>query len=289
MARHPFGVLKRTVTSTVGGSAANVCEMATPRSLIVTVYGLYARESGGALPVAGLIRLMAALGVDEPAVRSAVSRLKRRGLVAPARVGDSAGYALTDWGRALLEEGDRRIFGRLDSTVSDGWVLCVFSVPESQRTKRHTLRAKLTWLGFGVATSGVWIAPAHVAGAAAETLARHGLDGYVSLFRADHLGTAPLADEVARWWDLKALHRMYLDWITVHGERPDTLDTEPAEAFGRWVRAVNDWRRLPYLDPGLPISLLPPDWPATRATAVFDELGRRLGEPAARHVEAVLG
>ncbi|MEV0644784.1 PaaX family transcriptional regulator C-terminal domain-containing protein [Phytomonospora sp. NPDC050363] len=262
--------------------------MATPRSLIVTVYGLYARESGGALPVAGLIRLMAALGVDEPAVRSAVSRLKRRGVVASARVGESAGYALTEWGRAMLEEGDERIFGRLDSTVEDGWVLCVFSVPESQRTKRHTLRAKLTWLGFGVATSGVWIAPAHVADAAAATLKRHDLDSYVSLFHAGHLGTAPLSEEVARWWDLKALHRMYLDWITVHGMLPDPGDTGPADAFAHWVRAVNDWRRLPYLDPGLPISLLPPDWPATRATTIFDELRRRLEGPAARYVERML-
>ena len=46
---------------------------AQPRSLIVTIYGLYAREAGGWLSVAALIRLMASLAIDEPAVRSAIS------------------------------------------------------------------------------------------------------------------------------------------------------------------------------------------------------------------------
>lgn len=259
--------------------------MATPRSLIVTVYGLYARDSGGALPVAGLIRLMSSLGVDEPAVRSAVSRLKRRGVIEPARVADSAGYALTGWGRTVLEEGDRRIFGHPEASVSDGWVLCVFSVPESQRTKRHTLRSKLTWLGFGVASSGVWIAPAHVADTAAETLRRAGLDGYASLFRSDHLGPADLRKEIARWWDLDALRAMYDEWIAAHS--PDST-MDPGDAFARWVTAVDAWRRLPYLDPGLPADLLPEDWPAPRAVDLFERLRSGLSEAAALHVARTL-
>src|SRR3546814_9206343 len=54
-----------------------------PRRLIVTVYGLYARERGGRLSVASLVRMLADLGIDDQAVRSAVSRLKRRGLLEP--------------------------------------------------------------------------------------------------------------------------------------------------------------------------------------------------------------
>ena len=40
-----------------------------PRALIVSCFGLYARESGGWLGVAGLIRLLAELGVDAAAAR----------------------------------------------------------------------------------------------------------------------------------------------------------------------------------------------------------------------------
>ena len=56
------------------------------RAVIVTIYGLYAREVGGWLSVSTLIRLMAELGADEPAVRSSISRLKRRGILEAERV-----------------------------------------------------------------------------------------------------------------------------------------------------------------------------------------------------------
>ena len=40
-----------------------------PRALIVTIYGLYARDVNGWLSVSSLITLMSEAGVDEPAVR----------------------------------------------------------------------------------------------------------------------------------------------------------------------------------------------------------------------------
>lgn len=81
-----------------------------PRALIVTIYGLYARQSDGWLSVAALIRLMAGLGADEPAVRSSISRLKRRGILESRRVGGAAGYGLPAAGRQALAEGDRHIW-----------------------------------------------------------------------------------------------------------------------------------------------------------------------------------
>ena len=56
---------------TTSGQAGSEVLAAQPRALIVTIYGLYARESDGWFSVAALIKLMAELGVEEPAVRSA--------------------------------------------------------------------------------------------------------------------------------------------------------------------------------------------------------------------------
>ena len=58
-----------------------------PRQLILSLYGLYAREEGDWLSVASLIALMADLGVDSAAVRSSVSRLKRRGVLEAVTAG----------------------------------------------------------------------------------------------------------------------------------------------------------------------------------------------------------
>src|SRR5260370_33678440 len=68
-----------TFTGPPGGGGA---WSAQTRALIVTIYGLYAREAGGWLSVASLIRLMAELGPRAPAVRSSLSRLKLRARLA---------------------------------------------------------------------------------------------------------------------------------------------------------------------------------------------------------------
>ena len=183
------------------------------RHLIITVYGLYARHDGGWLSVATLIRLLADLGIEEPAARSAISRLKRRGIVQSRRNGGSAGYQLSAEALAILREGDARIFRRRRATAADGWVLAVFSVPESERHRRHVLRSELTRLGFGMVAPGVWITPAHPQDTTAETLRRLGLDGYADLFRAEHLAFGDPAAKIRRWWDLDELERQYEAFI----------------------------------------------------------------------------
>jgi phenylacetic acid degradation operon negative regulatory protein len=261
------------------------------RHLIITVYGLYARHDGGWLSVATLIRLLADLGIEEPAARSAISRLKRRGIVQSRRYGGSAGYQLSAEAVAILREGDARIFRRRRATAADGWVLAVFSVPESERQRRHVLRSELTRLGFGMVAPGVWITPAHPQDTTAETLRRLGLDGYADLFRAEHLAFGDPAAKIRRWWDLDELESQYEAFVRAHEPalREAGQDGPPAgpEAFAGYVRLLTDWRRLPYLDPGLPAELLPGDWVGIRAAGLFFALRERLEEPARAYVGAV--
>ncbi len=259
-----------------------------PRALIFTVYGLYARDEGGWLSVATTVRLLAALGVDEPAVRSSISRLKRRGMLVPEPRGGAAGYGLSADALAILREGDRRIFSRRPAALEDGWVLVIFSVPEPERARRHTLRSRLSWLGFGTVAPGVWIAPSHVADEAAELLGRLGLNHYVDMFTGQHLDVAELRKHVSSWWDLDRIQRSYADYIARwrpvlearrRGEAP------PRQAFADYVTTLTDWRRLPYLDPGLPEELLPAGWRGREAGDVFFGLRDLLAGPAQAFVD----
>ncbi|MFI1922363.1 MULTISPECIES: PaaX family transcriptional regulator C-terminal domain-containing protein [unclassified Streptomyces] len=264
----------------------NVSDQPAPRSLIVTLYGAYGRFAAGPVPVAELIRLLAAVGVDAPSVRSSVSRLKRRGLLLPARTAQgAAGYELSDEARQLLDDGDRRIYATAPP-ADEGWVLAVFSVPESERQKRHVLRSRLAGLGFGTAAPGVWIAPARLYDETRHTLRRLHLDPYVDLFRGEHLGFSPTVESVARWWDLAAIakeHETFLDGhervLHAWRQRPDT---PPEEAYRDYLLALDSWRHLPYTDPGLPARLLPEDWPGTRSAAVFRGLHERLRDAGAQ-------
>jgi phenylacetic acid degradation operon negative regulatory protein len=280
-------------TNETGGDAAETgSRSARPRHLIITVYGLYARSDGGWLSVAALIRLLADLGVDEPAVRSAISRLKRRGILQSRRHGESAGYQLSAQALAILREGDTRIFRRRRATLDDGWLLAVFSVPETERHRRHVLRSELTRLGFGMVAPGIWIVPAHPGDATAETLRRLELDSYADLFGADHLAFGDLAGKIRRWWDLDELDRLYREFLHMHEHTLRRWEASEISggrhAFADYVLALTDWRRLPYLDPGLPAELLPPDWAGIRAAEAFFTLRSLLEEPARAHVSQVI-
>ena len=267
---------------------------AQPRQLIVTVYGLYSRDAGGWMSVASLVSLLGDLGVDEPAVRSSISRLKRRGILVARRAGGAAGYELSEGAQAILREGDHRIFRRERARRGDGWLLAVFSVPEAERHQRHVLRSELSRLGFGTAAPGVWIAPAYLHEATADMLARLGLTGYADLFRADHLAFGDLAAKVRQWWDLDRTESLACDFVTAYepmlrGWAGRRAASRPHEAFADYIRVLTDWRRLPYLDPGLPAELLPPRWAGAQAAGIFFTLQSRLAGAAAGHAARATG
>jgi phenylacetic acid degradation operon negative regulatory protein len=260
-----------------------------PRQLIVTVYGLYARGQGGWLSVASVVRLLADLDVDAQAVRSSISRLKRRGLLVAEKRGGAAGYTLSPAGQEILAEGDARIFGRRRATAGDGWLVVVFSVPETVREKRYRLRTELTRLGFGTVTPGVWIAPGHLQGEAAEVLERLELTDNAEVFRGEHVAFGEPVHNIARWWDLPALDQLYTEFLDRY--RPveqRSASGGPAGAFTDYVEMVTRWRRLPYADPGLPLELLPADWKGLQAQDLFARLREKLAGPAGEHVSAIL-
>ncbi|MGW5446378.1 PaaX family transcriptional regulator [Streptomyces asiaticus] len=258
--------------------------------LILTLYGLYARGEHNWLSVASLIGLMADLGVESRAVRSSVSRMKRREVLRGERREGVAGYSLADSTLHTLAEGDVRIFRRARASREDGWVLVVFSVPESEREKRHALRTALTRLGFGTAASGVWIAPGHLADEARRTLERRELSSYVDIFTGDHVAFGDPRQKVRSWWDLGELAAMYADFLHRYGPVLDAVthrEPQPLEAFRTYVPMLTQWRRMPYRDPGLPLELLPPEWNGVAAGELFDRLHTLLSAPAAAHAAGV--
>ena len=256
----------------------------SPGSLIVSFAGSYLRELGGWIAVADLIRCLELVGVGEPAVRQALVRLKSRGFLAAARRSGIAGYELTEAGLQDLVTGDRRIFRHPQTTVEDGWVLAIFSVPEADRHRRHQLRTELSWLGFGTVSSGVWIAPRPLAEPTRTLLQAAGLDDYVTWFAAQHLADV----DVATWWDLTALRGQYTAFLTRHRSKLEHTMLPDEQAFAGYLALIDDWRLFPRLDPGLPESLLPPDWPAPEAWELFQTLHADWAAAGLRHVRSVV-
>jgi phenylacetic acid degradation operon negative regulatory protein len=262
--------------------------LARPRSQILYIYGGFVRRLGGWLRLSALLQLMADLGVEPPAVRAAVTRMKSGGLLASSRRAGIAGYELTPKAWQILEEGDRRILtAREPASLADGWLLVIFSVPESQREKRHQLRSQLSWLGFGTIASGAWIAPRRLRAELESTLMRAGLLEYTERFDVSYGGVEASRRLAEKCWDLPGLDAMYRHFAA-RWEPVLTADedTPPHTAFRDYINIVAAWRRLPFLDPGLPTEILPPSWEGERAKWAYFGVIKRVDTLALAHVKS---
>ena len=252
-------------------------------SLLRTIVGSYLRGLGGWISIAELIRLMGAVGVSASHTRTAVLRVKAKGLLLPERVNGQSGYRLNREAIPMLERGDRRIFGFRQQRDDGPWCLISFSLPESERARRHQLRKRLGWIGCGTVATGLWICPAFLTDEVEEILVDLRVRHAATVFITDTPQPAgSLADAVRRWWDLDAiaaLHTCFIDafsgWSAVD---------DPSSAFASYVTALDRWRTIPYLDPGLQPAALPPDWPGFRSVALFDRLKWDLASEADRFV-----
>lgn len=245
-------------------------------SLLRTVVGLYLRPRGGWMPASALVSLAADLGIPSAQARTGITRLKQKGLLLAERA-EVNGYRLNPAALPMLERGDRRIFEMRRMTDADPWCLVSFSIPESARSVRHQLRRRLQWIGAGVVSSALWICPGHLQGEVEQILDELGARGWATLFQATAPVTAGTLREAAlAWWDLDALS-------AEHEAFQSSLADLPDEPFAAYVRLIDAWRVLPYVDPGLPPSMLPDDWPGDRSVEEFSRLSAALSAPALAH------
>lgn len=270
------------------------------QQLIMTIYGLYARDEGGSLPVASLVRMLGDLGVEDAGVRSSVSRMKRRGILESRRENGVATYALSARSLELIVEGDARIYSRQRAKAADPWLLLVFSVPEAERGKRHTLRSQLTRMGFGAVAPGVWVAPGGLYSETQNRLMRLDLSPYVDLFTVDRLAPEQLAEKIGHWWDLSSLEELYRQFVKLYQPMRATWQQSPAtrgarhdpalraKAFSDYIPMFTQWRRMPFLDPGLPLEFLPENWDGLVAEQLFSQLHGILGPLAREHVQSII-
>lgn len=261
---------------------------------IISIFGLYARPSGLGLKVSDIITLMSELGYEPASVRSSISRLKKKGVLVSTKVDGSVGYALAEELEPHMVAGDNRIFAPKIQGANDPWLMVSYTVPEAQRKLRHMIRTGLARLGFGTVVAGLSIAPSHLQAEATEYMTKHELLDFVDFFSSVPLGPGDMQHKVARWWDLEELESHYQEFVDVYGtsveEWARSTSTDQVtlrSAFQLYLPMLTHWRRLPYLDPGLPVEYLPSGWMGIRARQTFIELHRSLAPLAEKYVQRV--
>lgn len=259
-------------------------------SLLRTVIGSYLRDIGGWIAVADLVRFLEALDIPAPRTRTALVRVKQKGLLVNETRDRTAGYRIQDDAVPMLARGDRRIYHPRFMEPGDPWCLLSFSIPEENRSLRHQLRRRLYWIGCGTVAPALWICPAFLVDEVEEILDDVGLRRHATSFITQDPRTAgTLAEAVAQWWDLDAIRELHEDFTRRAGPLIDGGSEEKGDegAFAAYMTSIDTWRIIPYLDPGLSLTLLPADWPGVRSVELFAAIGETYREASDRFVRSV--
>lgn len=272
-------------------TATEEAPRAEPQLLLTSLLGDHWYWRDEHIPSAALVRLLAEFGIGPDNARAAMRRLVARGLLTTSRSGRTTAYGIPPRTAEVIIERIHRMLTFGTAPAWDGhWTLVAFSVPEHDREVRTALRSRLRVLGFAMLYDGMWVSPHDLGAAATALLGELGVERGTVL-RAARVPGGPLGGDPVRAFDLDGLARRYSAFATRWRAVRDRLaagPVEPGEALRIRTELRVEWRDFPELDPGMPVELLPADWPRALAQQVFTDLYDHLGPPAEQRFRAVL-
>ena len=271
---------------------------------MLSFLGIHALGRDVAVSASSLIEVFGQAGITEDAVRSALTRMVKRGLLERHRRGRKTYFGPTARAARVLRDGHDRVWhtGAVNRDWDGTWTLVGFSLPEARRSERHDLRSRLVWSGFGPLQSGLWVAPGAVDVAA--VVAGLGLDSCLRVFQGATVVAPTEARTVLRSaFDIDSIGKGYEAFLsrwsggagagagagvrarggggTGAGAGAGAgvgMGADAADDAGALVRQLllhTDWLDQIRQDPHLPAEHLPEDWPAADAEALFRELALR--------------
>lgn len=254
-------------------------------SAVIFVLGLAQIPPNEGLAGAVLIRLLGDLGLSEAAARSAILRMRRRGLLSSTRTGRTVAYAPS----RMVIAGQQRHRNQFVGTGPDwdgAFHALLVSVPEDDRSFRDELRRTATIAGYRTLRSGLLIAPSDRTEELGTTLARTPPAASVIAARLE-LSPEDARRVAAELWRLGELATRYRALATAaraaseeaRGHRP--IGAAAVRAFAAAAlpiyEAIAD-------DPGLPADLLPEAWPGPDLSAALGEALRVFGPAVATYI-----
>lgn len=268
--------------------------MSKTQSMLLTLYGDYIRHYGNTIWIGSLIRLLKVFDYNEQAVRVAVSRMMKQGLLQSERKGNKSYYKLTDQGISRIDEAAGRIY-KLHPHEWDGkWRVIMYSIPEEKRHLRDELRKELQWSGFGNLSNGCWISPNPLEKEVELLIRKYNIEEYMGLFLSDYIGAQPDRHLVEKCWILQEIEEKYEAFIDIYSKKYIVSQSviqsgamSDEECFMERANLVHDYRKFLFIDPFFPRELLPERWNGHHAKLLFNQYYKILADPACRFFERV--
>ncbi len=262
--------------------------------MIFTLYGDYIRHYGNKIWIKSLIRLLSEFGHNEQSVRAAISRMNKQGWVESEKQGNKSYYSLTSIGKKRIEEAAKRIY-KLEPNSWDGkWRILMYNIPEEKRNIRDELRQELVWSGFGSLSNSCWISPNPLEDQVKDLIDKYDISSYVNFFLASYEGPDENKSLITKCWDLDNINERYESFIREYSQKYvidknkiDKGEVTDGQCFVERTILVHEYRKFLFIDPGLPVELLPEKWLGDSAAALFTDYYRALAEKANRFFEEV--
>lgn len=248
-----------TATDALAAAVANFHARQPPRvwSLVVSFLGDAILPRGGIVQAGVISEFGGLAAIDAGLIRTALSRLVARGIVAREREGRKSYYRMTRAETLAFMRAADLIYGRAVPVPTGAWDIACLDRVADRTAMRQALLAE-GYAGLGATT---FLRPQHEG---REAKADPGLLCFVAQSRDD------LALLAADLWPLNEIAASYERFALRYAPFLAGSELDPAQALLARVLLVHDYRRIVLRDPFAPVGVLPDHWPAAKARAVFD-------------------
>ncbi len=253
------------------------------RSAVVDLYGDHLPRHGWWAPVAAVVALASTCQVQPATTRTAVSRLVREGWLRAERREGLRGYAATPLARERLASAHARIYADRPRAWDGRWHLVVVD-GDGDRRRRDRVAASLGYLGYARLGGATWVSP-WASDELGPSLSAHGAS-WTGWTASPHHDPAALT---ARLWDLDGLATAYRRFAARLPDPDSVAALDPAAAYPVRTALVHEWRKFLFHDPGLPVEVLPADWPGQPVRERFLQVAEALRPAAAAFVAQAVG
>lgn len=259
-------------------------------SHIFSLLAAYGSERGGELPGNWFVAMLEPLGIPPDTVRQSLYRLTKSKAVTGRKVGPVKLYRLTRYGETGTDAGTNRILRPPEPDWDGHWLLVSYQFHAHERVFRDLVNGLLRLEGFAALARGTYLHPRDRSAGLLDSLDEHGLKDRLTMFRARQVADASDQALIGRLWDLERLREGYSRFIGEHGPltRRSWTHADPSQALQARLSFIERYLDIAWQDPGLPLDLLPADWPAARAQEVASSLYHALHAPLLGHGDAVM-
>lgn len=239
-------------------------------SLVITIFGDAIVPRGGRVSLGTLQEIMARLRIEPGALRTALSRLASDGWVIREKEGRNSFYRLAKEGGHAFDLATRRIYAGGPPDWDGRWTVAL-AHPGATGDGGAALRAA----GFLRVAAGVYLRP--------ETAGSPDAGGELSGMLVIHGESAEHSETLPSLWPSGEIAEAYRAFDAAFRPLGDALESgalSPLDAMAGRTLLIHDWRRIVLRDPGLPATLLPPDWPGESARKTTRRVYATLAGPS---------